>query len=75
VPEELAVRLFVGDRGVFGNEGLKLAVDAVRPGDAKFKHADRTVLVLDALAREYLAGKTLDVERMAAGQRLAFIPA
>jgi Fe-S cluster assembly iron-binding protein IscA len=74
-PEDLAARLFVGDRGVFGDEGLKLTVDDVRPDDTTFKHVDRTVLVLDPVAKEYLVGKTLDVERTASGQLLAFIPA
>jgi Fe-S cluster assembly iron-binding protein IscA len=64
-PDEAAVR-FVPQ----GN-GLLPQLDSERPGDTKFTHDEKTVLVLDQQISELLADKTLDVKDMGQGPQLA----
>ncbi len=56
LPDEVAVRF------VYENEGIALQQDSERPGDTKFQHEDRTVLLLDPQMSELLNEGTLDVD-------------
>jgi hypothetical protein len=57
IPEPQAIRL------VPGQQGLGLAPDAPRPGDATFEHDGRTVLTMEQDLAEKLDGRTLDVDQ------------
>ncbi len=48
----------------------KLGQDQVRPGDVKFAHDGRNVLLLDKAAAKAMAHMTLDVRQTDAGPRL-----
>ncbi|MEE9275702.1 MAG: hypothetical protein V3V62_10380 [bacterium] len=53
-------------------ETLQVNVDAEKPGDAKFAHEGKTVLVIDGELLKLLEGKTLDVRDTDEGPQLAF---
>lgn len=55
-PPDVAVRF------VQANQGISFQPDTERPGDEKFEHEGRTVLLLDAAAAELLASETLHSE-------------
>jgi len=65
-PEDSAVRF------VSGSSGLNMKVDKPHPGDAKFTHEGKTVLVLDERISELLAERTLVVKDSDTGAKLAF---
>ncbi len=48
----------------------KLGQDQERPGDVKFAHAGRNVLLLDESAAKAMANMTLDIRDTDAGPRL-----
>jgi hypothetical protein len=52
-------------------DGLAPALDSARPGDTTFNHEGRKVLLLDALASEVLADRTLDVHSTEDGPSLS----
>lgn len=56
LPEPQAIRLVPAD------QGLGLAADAPKPGDATFDHDGRTVLTMEQKLADQLDGRTLDVE-------------
>lgn len=56
VPSPQTIRL------VPGQQGLGLAPDEPRPGDATFEHDGRTVLAVEQSLAEKLDGRTLDVD-------------
>lgn len=62
--ENTAVRL------VAGADGMKMALDQERPGDATFDHDGRRVLLLDEQAAQALSERTLDVQSTTEGPRL-----
>ena len=57
-------------RIVFGPRGLEPQPSALLPGDSRFEHQGRTVLVLDKTLSQMLANKTLDVNEEYNGSRL-----
>jgi len=67
VSPDTAVRLVVEA------DGLAPALDTARPGDTTFDHEGRKVLLLDALASDVLADRTLDVHSTDDGLRLSVI--
>ena len=67
VSEHTAVRIRLQD------DGLAPTLDMARPGDERFQHHGRVVLVLDDRAREYLEGSMLDVEHTPDGPKLLIL--
>ncbi len=55
-PDDAVIRL------VPTADEIGLAIDTVRPGDATFDHAEKTVLAIDEQISRWLANKKLDVE-------------
>ena len=52
---------------------MKLRLDKVRPDDATFDHAGRTVLMFNEQISELLADKRLDVEDTDEGPKLTLL--
>lgn len=63
-PEGTTVRV------VPGQQGLELALDAPREGDATFEHDGEVVLTIDTQLSEMLEDKTLDIEQTDGGPQL-----
>ncbi len=54
-PDDAVIRLVAND------DEFGLQIDTVRPGDATFDHAEKTVLAIDEQISRLLANKNLDV--------------
>ena len=66
--EEIAIRF------VLEGNTLTPRLDNARPGDEKFDHAGRMVLILDAQVSQALDDNTLDVEATDEGPKLILLP-
>jgi hypothetical protein len=67
VPDETAIRL------VLEGGTLTPQLDNARPGDEKFDHAGRMVLILDTQVSQVLDNSTLDVEATDEGPKLILL--
>jgi len=67
-PEDTAIRL------VLEGNTLTPQLDSARPGDEKFDHEGRLVLMLDAQVSQVLDDSTLDIEATDEGPKLILLP-